>query len=219
MKLRSLSVALAVAGASMLCASAYADELHNSGFFLGAGVGYNHQTLPSGNVVYNNSDGTTTTFNNFSAKKYMFKIDGGYLFDLGSGFDLGPILSFNYFGPTSAQDTDGSGSDKMDIYNLNLQAALQYNWQSFFVRAQAGEGYFRLVEDSNDASTASTSEWKPMAGLSAGYYFTPEFNAGIFYQHVFGSTVAQGELLPVMDSIGISVEYAFGTYTSLSGNS
>jgi hypothetical protein len=149
----------------------------------------------------------------------MFKVYGGYFFDLGSGFDLGPVLAFNYFGPTSAQNTNGSGSDQMDIYNFNLQAALQYNWQSFFVRGQAGEGYFRLSEDSNDASTASTSEWKPMAGLSAGYYFTPEFNAGIFYQHVFGSTISQGELLPVMDSIGISVEYAFGGFSSLSSNS
>jgi hypothetical protein len=208
MKLHKLSMALAIAGVAAISTAAFAEDTHNTGFFAGVGAGYNNMNLPSSTTV--NSIAVTT-----SSKKYMFDIHGGYLFDMGSGFDIGPMLNLDYYGPYTVTATNASASEKFHIYNFNLQAVGQYTWQSFFARVNAGEGYFMIRGNATGGGvTENENEWKPVAGLSVGYYFTPAINVGLFYQHVFGSTVSGGELLPHMNSVGLDVEYAFGGMNS-----
>ncbi len=212
MKLHKLSMALAIAGVAAISTSAFADDTHNSGFFAGVGAGYNSMNLPSS--VTDTDDSGTTTYK-LSSKEYMFNIHGGYLFDMGSGFDIGPMLNFAYYGPmnaniTSTNDTGlAAGQNiKVNIYNFSLQAVGQYTWQSFFARVNAGEGYFMMRP--NDDDFDSHNQWEPVAGLSVGYYFTPAIDVGVFYQHVFGSSHSDGDGVPRMNSVGLSVEYAFG---------
>jgi hypothetical protein len=212
MKLRTLSLALALAGVAAISSAAYADDSHSSGFFTGVGAGYNHMTLPSGSISFVD-DGVTNTVT-ASSKKYMFDIYGGYLFDMGSGFDLGPMLNFSYYAPYKLSDTTGA-TENVHIYNFNFEAAGQYTWQSFFARVNAGEGYFSVKGSASGTDTNNQSDndhvWKPLAGFTLGYYFTPAINAGLYYQHVFGSSLSDDNPMPKMDSVGISVEYSFGT--------
>lgn len=213
MKLQKLTLALAIAGVSAIATAAYADDTHSSGFFAGVGGGYNHMTLPSGNLTFVDDTGATNTVT-ISSKKYMFDIYGGYLFDMGSGFDIGPVLNFSYYGPYKLLDNTTGASENVHIYNINLEAVGQYTWQSFFARVNAGEGYFMLRGSASGSDTHNQSdndnEWKPLAGFTAGYYFTPAISAGLYYQHVFGSTLSDDNPMPKMDSVGINVEYAFG---------
>ncbi len=210
MKRHSLYTALALAGAVALSSIAYADDTHYSGFFLGAGGGYNKPDLPGSSFSVTN--GTSTNTVTATSSKYMFDVYGGYLFDMGSGFDLGPLLAFNYFSPYTVTKST-SVDEKTNIYNVSLEVVGQYTWQSFFTRVGVGEGYFRTHGNQSSGSSnllANETQWTALAGATVGYYFTPSFDVGVFYQHVFGSTVGGGNTIPRMNSLGLSVEYVFG---------
>jgi hypothetical protein len=207
MKLRTLSLALTIAGVSAI-STAYADDTHKSGFYAGVSGGYNDMSLPANYT--DSTDGAIT----FSNKKYMFGLHGGYFFDLGSGFDVGPAITANYYGPAEANSAN-NGYMTIHDYSIGLQATGQYTWQSFFARAHVGESYFFLRGEPTNSNNAGDNEnqWKPVAGLSIGYYFTPSINVGLFYDHVFGSNMGtHSDVIsqPSMNSLGLSLEYAFG---------
>ena len=212
MKLQKLTLALAIAGVSAIATAAYADDTHNSGFFAGLEGGYNNTTLPNAQTSTDPDLGNIS----FSSKKYMFGVHGGYLFDMGSGFDIGPMLSINYYGPTTVYTTL-DGNMHISDYSIGLQATGQYTWQSFFARGNFGESYFMMrssPSSNSDEPGSSKNQWKPVAGLTLGYYFTPSLSANMFYSHVFGSSPGadySSFSQPKMDSVGVGVEYAFGT--------
>jgi len=223
MKLHKLLVSLAIAGISTFGLTAYADASdHDSGFYIGIAGGYNHLSKPHGKTfTYTTSTGTADTAMGVGKTSYSLNTHMGYLFNVGSGFDVGPELGFTYYGDYKLKNTATSVTNAYNLYAINLNATGQYTWQSFFARVNGGADFFWVTSGTAfETSSTHKSITEADAGATLGYYFTPCVDAGVYYQHIFGSNHLDklDHLVPSMDSAGLSLEYAFGSMNGLMGN-
>jgi len=203
-------VTLAVAAALSLGISAAYASQSEGGFSIGVKGGYNDMDVPT-------DAGTFGAYTVTPKKdKYLADIHADYLWPVADVFQLGGQVGYSYYGKYKLTSNNGSASSKISA--LNLQLVGQWNIQQFFVQARVGEGYFH---SSNSNSISDTSydiknTWAPVAGLSAGYFFTDNFSAEISYDHTFGKNYSSAADLdrnnnkvPTMNSVGVGLTYSF----------
>ncbi len=207
-------ITLAVAAAlSLSLASAFASQ-SEGGFSIGVKGGYNNMDLPT-------SEGTVGDFTLTGKKdKMVGDLHMAYLWPVADVFQLGAQLGYSYYGKYTLTETapeTGSTDNKITAFNLQLLG--QWNIQQWFVQGRVGAGYFHQSNAGNSAddSTDSSNKIAPIAGLSGGYFFTDNFSAEVFVDHVFGKNYSSMSDFsssstnkpPVMTSAGLGVTYSF----------
>ena len=204
-------VALAVAAAlSFGVSAAYATQT-DGGFFIGAKGGYNSMDYPTDSGTF----GVDTSTGKLS--KYMADVHVGYLWPVADVFQLGAQLGYSYYGKYEITETSSSDVATIKTSSINLELVGQWNIQQFFVQARAGAGNVRpSISGTTDQDVTVKSAWDPMAGLSAGYFFTDNFSAEVYVDHVFGknySNFSDMDLTGIkpasMNSAGLGVTYSF----------
>lgn len=212
-KLMMIGAAVAL---SLGVASAYASQ-NDGGFYVGVKGGYNNMDVPSGTITGN--DGSVTEKND----KYMANIHVGYLWPVADQFQLGGQIGYSYYGKWKLTGASGSAlgnSADIKFSSLNLLVVGQYNIEQWFVQGRVGAARAHETQSDNLVGTDGefSSEWAVMAGASVGYYFTENFSAEIFYDHLFGQSITKSKLLhasdssnkpPTMNSVGIGISYSF----------
>lgn len=196
-----------------LASSAFATQ-QDGGFYVGVKGGYNKMSMPDGNFTI---AGTPVKGN---PNNYTANLHVGYLFPVADQFQLGGQIGYSYYGNWKMTQSGSSENIKNKYYSLNAQVVGQWNIDDWFVQGRVGAGRFHASITDSDSTNDSSSfnQWKALAGLSGGYYFTENLSAELFYDHVFGknlksnagfTSTSAAKQIPAMNSVGIGVTYSF----------
>lgn len=219
--MRTLTALAVAAALSFGVTAAYASQ-SEGGFSIGVKGGYNDMSVPTASQTYTDIFNGDTVNVSEKKDKYMADIHVAYLWPVADTFQLGGQLGYSYYGKYKTTVTEGSDSTEATakFFDPNLQLVGQWNIQQWFLQARAGVGYFKPTVSNgsdNDVTYETKSTWDPVAGISGGYFFTDNFSAEVFYDHVFGTNYNSASNLnsdtsnkpPTMNSAGIGITYSF----------
>jgi len=212
------------AALSLSLVGAFASQ-SEGGFSVGVKGGYNDMAMPMDSSSLK-IDGVTVLSVTPKQDHYVADVHVAYLWALSDAFQLGAQLGYDYYGQYKSTVTAGGtsveGKDKITAPNLQLVG--QWNIQQWFIQGRVGAGYFHQsgsasVDGNNVGNSKSSNKAAPIAGVSAGYFFTDNFSGEVFYDHVFGKDYSDAnkdltdnnddKTPPTMNSIGLGITYSF----------
>lgn len=212
MKISKKFILSSVLGVSAIGAavSAHADDQ----FYVGLGAGYAAaQNMPASGS-FEKIEGVPLGIPGKTESNYGGRVALGYMFDLQADFSYGLEAAAAYYGVTKY--SNALASVEMNYYGLELLGVGQLNLDKLRLIGKVGasDEQFHPTKSNikKNPNFTSSEQVLPEVGAGIAYLFTPSFQLGLNYYHVFGNDVtfnndSDATALPSVNLVLLEMSY------------